>query len=91
MTHNPKKKERKEKKMTKKDIFYLATDLDAIDIDGMDYDEYEEFTKKHTKPIAIARSRKGEIKAIIVIDEDKNFYYVSISTRRMNEIISRIL
>ena len=77
--------------MTKKDIFYLATDLDAIDIDGMDYDEYEEFTKKHTKPIAITRSRKGKIKAIIVIDEDKNFYYVSISTKRMNKIISKIL
>ena len=86
MTHNPKKKG---KKMTKKDIFYLATDLDAIDIDGMEYDEYEEFTKKHTKPIAIARTRKGEIKAIIVMDEDKNFYIVSISTRRMNEIISK--
>ena len=86
MTHNPK---RKEKKMTKKDIFYLATDLDAIDIDGMEYDEYEEFTKKHTKPIAMAKTRKGEVKAIIVIDEDKNFYYASISTRRINEIISK--
>ena len=75
--------------MTKKDIFYLATDLNAIDIDGMEYDEYEKFTKKHTKPIAIARTRKGEIKAIIVMDKDKNFYFVSISTRRMNEIISK--
>lgn len=44
--------------MTKKDIFYLATDLEAIDIDGMDYDEYEEFTKKTYETYSNCENKK---------------------------------